>query len=110
MIRQIIYIILILLSKQGICQNTEKNDFVFIDKYSDTVIVQNFKSLPKIIDTTFLKREFDTKLLQLSDTTISYKIIIVEIKKIKKGYEYDFKINIIPITNSIEIFRRGIAL
>jgi hypothetical protein len=98
LIRNILFLFTVL----TVCSSwKEPRKFSFVDKFENTISIENIYKLPKHLDTTFFKSNltglhFNQK---LTESSLRFEYIIFEVKTIKKSKEYELRVLAVPETN-----------
>ena len=97
-IRNILFFLVILI----VCSSwTEPLKFSFVDKFENTISIENLNRLPRHLDTTFFKSNLTGLHFNpnLTESTLRFDYIIFEVKTIKKSKEYELRVLAVPHTN-----------
>jgi hypothetical protein len=94
---------------QGTTLNAQHHEdtFAYNDQYDQTIIISNSSELPKNIDTTFLRKNLNSKhLLTVSDSALLGKVnfLITEVRPYKKKGEYQITLKYFP--KSAEMYEK----
>lgn len=102
-IRNILFFLVIL----TVCSSwTEPRKFSFVDKFENTISIENLNRLPRHIDTTFFKSNLTGLHFNpnLTESTLRFDYLIFEVKTIKKSKEYELRVLVVPHTNDPLIY------
>ncbi len=80
------------------CSWTEPRKFSYVDKFGNTISLENIDKLPRHLDTTFFKSNL-TGLHLLpdeTDSTLRFFYTIMNIRTITKNKEYEIRVFISP--------------
>ena len=99
MIVRILFIGILFFWSETIFAQTDPS-WIFNDSNGNVLTIENIDSLPDDLDTLIFK---DEKIVeQIVDSNRQWKVVIVEVKRIKKNKIYDLKLIKIPLNATIE--------
>ena len=103
--RQIRNILFLLGILTVFCSWTEPGKFSFVDKFGNTIIIENPDKLPRHLDTTFLKSNLTGLLFnqKLTESPLRFDYILFEVTTIKKSKEYELRVFAVPHSSDPQI-------
>ena len=98
MTRIIRYYLFLFVILSVFCSWTEPRKYNYVDKFENTISIENLDRLPRHLDTTFLKSNLTGLHFNpnLTESLLRFDFIIFEVKTIKKSKEYELRVMAVP--------------